>query len=229
MPPRAAALSTDRVDLITGVAWPLVIGVAVWRLLPTIKRVLSSRGFTINAGGMEISVQQASENLTERLEDLREQVSSLKAHLDAGGPAAAGEATAAASPISEGLSRLSAVVWVDDYPENNAFEVDSLRRKGVRVFQARSTPEGLRLLDSHPDTSAVITDMGRTEDGETKDEAGLELIASVRERRPELPVLLYASAPAIARTRASALEAGAAIATSSATELLEELGRVGLQ
>ena len=229
MPPLAADFSTDVVELITGVAWPLVIGVAIWRLLPTIKRVLASRGFTINAGGMQISVQQASENLTERLEDLREQVSALKAHVEAGGPSATSESSPAWSPIAEGLPGLSAVIWVDDFPENNAYEVDTLRRKGVRVLQAGTTSEGLRLLDSHPDTSAIITDMGRTEDGQAKDKAGIELIAQVRERRPELPVLVYASAPAVARTRTAALEAGATFVTSSATELLEELGRAGLR
>jgi CheY-like chemotaxis protein len=228
MPPLAADLSTDAVDLLTGLAWPVVIGVVVWRLLPTIKRVISSRGFSINAGGMEISVQQASENLTDRLEDLREQFLALKAQVDAGAPAGTAE-MAAVSPISEGLAGLSGLLWVDDYPENNAFEVESLRRKGVRVHQARSTADGLRFLDSQGDISAVITDMGRTEDGITKEEAGIELIVQVRERRQELPVLVYASAPAVARTRAKALEAGATFVTSSATELLEELGRTGMR
>lgn len=229
MSPLAADFSTDVVSLITGIAWPVVIGVVVWRLLPTIKRVLASRGFTINAGGMEISVQQASENLTERLEDLREQVSALKAQVDAAGPPASGEEQTAVSPISEGLPGLSAVIWVDDYPENNAFEVDTLRRKGVRVFQARTTLEAMRLLDSRPDTSAIITDMGRTENGYSKDTAGIELISQVRESQPQLPVLVYASAPAVGRTRALALEAGATFVTSSATELLEELGRAGMR
>ena len=229
MAPYAADLTTDVVDLLTGLAWPVVAGVVLWRLLPTIRRVLASRGFTINAGGMEISVQQASENLTERIEDLREQLSALKETVEEAQPAAAREATGAPSPIAAGLPSLHVVLWVDDFPENNAFEVDALRRKGVRVLQARTTAEGLRLLDAHPDTSAVITDMGRTEDGHAVDEAGIELVQRVRERRPELPVFVYASAPAVARTRAKALAAGATFVTSSATELLEALGRAGLR
>lgn len=224
MVPYAVDITTDVVDLLTGLAWPVVAGVVLWRLLPAIRGVLASRGFTISAGGMQISVQQASENLTERIEDLREQLSALKETVDGDG---ARDATGAASPIAEGLPGLAAVLWIDDFPENNAFEVDALRRKNVRVLQGRSTAEGLRLLDSHPETSAVITDMGRTEDGHADDEAGIELTTRVRERDPELPVLVYASAPAVARTRAKALDAGATFVTSSATELLEALARTG--
>lgn len=220
----AADITTDAVDLLTGLAWPVLIGLVVWRLLPAIREVLASRGFTIHAGGMEISVQQASDNLTERIEDLREQVSALKA-----GSTGLESTAADASPIAAGLPELRAVVWVDDYPENNAYEVDVLRRKGVAVHQARTTAEGLRLLDDRADVAAVITDMGRTEDGVTKDTAGLELIAQVRRRQPQLPVLVYASAPTVARTREAALTDGATFVTSSATELLEALGRAGLR
>jgi hypothetical protein len=41
-------------------------------------------------------------------------------------------------------------------------------------------------------------------------------------------VFIYSSAPTIARTRERALEAGAAGATASATELMQMLGRIGL-
>jgi CheY-like chemotaxis protein len=219
----AAEITTDLVNLAIGLAWPVVIGAIAWRLLPTLRRVLASRGFTIHAGGMEISVQEASDALGERVEDLREQVLALKARLESGG------AEAASAPIAQGLPGLAAVLWVDDYPENNAFEVEALQRKDVRVLQASTTDEGLRMLDAHPDTAALITDMGRTEDGRTKDEAGLELIAAARERRPELPILVYASAPAIARSGGKALAAGASCVTSSATELFDRLGRIGLR
>jgi CheY-like chemotaxis protein len=226
----AADVTTDLVELLTGLAWPVVIGVILWRLLPQIKQVLQSRGFTINAGGMEISVQEASETLGERVEDLREQLSALKARVEAGGPgteeAAAG---APALPMADGLRGLAAILWVDDHPENNVFEVEALRRKDVRVLQAKTTEEGLRALDAHPEIAALITDMGRVEDGRPKLEAGVELIKAVRERRPELPILVYASAPAVARSGDNARAAGATHVTSSATELLDALGRIGLR
>jgi CheY-like chemotaxis protein len=174
---------------------------------------------------MSISVQEASEQLNDRLEDVREQVSSLKAQFD-------GEESTdaeAASPIARGVPGLRAILWVDDYPENNAFEVESLGRRGVRVLQARSTTEALRMADARPELDAAITDMGRREDGVEHPRAGIELAAQLRERRPELPILVYASAPAVARSRQDAEAAGATFVTSSATELLDELGRIGLR
>ena len=74
---------------------------------------------------MQISVQQASENLTERIEDLREQVSALKAGRR--------RRVTAAGALADrgGPAGPAAVVWVDDFPENNAYEVDVLRRKSV--------------------------------------------------------------------------------------------------
>jgi CheY-like chemotaxis protein len=220
-----ADISTDVVDLMTGLAWPVLLAVVIWRLMPLIRDVLASRGFTVHAGGMEISVQEASTALGERIEDVREQVSAIKQQLDG----STGESDSRrSSPLAQGLPALSSVIWVDDFPENNAFEVETLRRKGVRVTQARSTTDALRRLDAQPSFSAVITDMGRTENGESKSEAGIDLIAGVRERDPDVPIFVYASAPAIARSGPSALTAGATFATSSATELLEALGRLGL-
>jgi CheY-like chemotaxis protein len=220
-----ASLRTDIVDLVTGLAWPVVVGLVLWKLLPTVVRVIASRGFTVTAGGMTISVQEASQQLADRLEDVREQVSSLKAKV----AQPRGEEAATVSPISSGLSDLRSVLWVDDYPENNAFEVESLDRKGVRVVQARSTDEALRILESRSDVDAVITDMGRREDGVERPDAGIELTTQLRARRPELPVLVYASAPAVARSGEGARAAGATFVTSSATELLDELGRIGLR
>ena len=223
--PIGASLRTDVVDLITGLAWPIVVGIVLWKLLPTVVRVVGSRGFTVTAGGMTISVQEASQALADRLEDVREQVSSLKAQF--AGPR--GAEADSVSPMSSGLPGLRAVLWVDDYPENNAFEVESLDRKGVRVLQARTTDEALRIADERPDIDAVITDMGRREDGVEHPDAGIELAQQLRERRPDLPILVYASAPAVARSRAAAQAAGATFVTSSASELLDQLGRVGLK
>src|SRR3954447_1077558 len=97
----ASFSSKDAVDLITGLAWPVVVGVVLWRLLPTFRDIIRSRAFTVTAGGMEISVQQASDQLASRLDDVREQVSALT--------------TDSVDP-TEGLQRLRRVLWVDDYP-----------------------------------------------------------------------------------------------------------------
>jgi CheY-like chemotaxis protein len=203
---------SDFVDLVTGLAWPVVVGLVLWRLLPGIRDVIRSRGFTVSAGGMEISVQAASDQLATRLDDVRDQVAALKS----GAPAA--EAT------GEGIRELKRVLWVDDYPQNNAFEMDALQRKGVDVLVAKRTAEALGLLKAHPDVRAVISDLGRDDDGQ---DAGVQLLRALAERGEDLPVLIYSSAPAVARWGDAARAAGARLVTSSATELMDTLAHLG--
>jgi CheY-like chemotaxis protein len=224
MHPLAVVKFADLADLVTGLVWPVLAGLIIWRLMPLIRDVIRSRSFKVNVAGLEISVQEASEALGSTVDDLRQQVSSLKADLE-GLSAAAGEEPRAESPIADGVPRLSSVLWVDDFPENNAFEVSTLRRRQVRVTQVRTTRDALGALAEQP-FDVVITDMGRQEDGP---DAGLDLLHVLRERHVDVPVFVYASAPAVARSGAAAHKLGAAGVTSSATELLDMVGRVGLQ
>ena len=162
---------------------------------------------------MEISVEDVSLKIKGQLDDLREQISALKAQ----------QGDAESVPIGEGLRNLRAVLWVDDYPENNAFERDALLRKQITVVQAASTREAIGKATSRS-FDAIITDMGREADGE---DAGLELLKALKEHNIAAPVIVYASAPAVARTRAAALALGASCVTSSGTELLGMLAAVG--
>ncbi len=212
---------TDLLEALSGYAWPVVLGVIVWRLLPTIREVINSRGFTIKAGSTEITVQQASDQMLDRVEDLREQLSALKAQVGGAG----GGATREIAPAASGVERLRRVLWVDDHPENNAYEVEALQRKGVAVALARSTAEGLRAASDEL-FDAIVTDMGRKEDGRDRPDAGMELIEELREREVPAPVVVYASAQAVHRTR-ERFEGAGAQGTASATELLEMLGTLG--
>jgi PleD family two-component response regulator len=65
----------------------------------------------------------------------------------------------------------NSVLWADDYPENNALIVEQLQRNGVRVDLATSTRDGLAMLDRRR-YGAVLSDMGRTEDGVNVRDAG---------------------------------------------------------
>jgi hypothetical protein len=42
-------------------AWPIMIGNVLWRMWPSIRKIIDSRGFTVKYGGMEVSVQDASD------------------------------------------------------------------------------------------------------------------------------------------------------------------------
>jgi CheY-like chemotaxis protein len=211
------AAGSDLVVLVTGVIWPLLLGLLLWRLLPVIRNVLQSRGFTVKVAGTEINVQQASDQLARQVDDVRQEVSELKARL------AAANGQPASSP-ADGVHELKRVLWVDDRPENNAYEMAALHRRGVNVVSAHSNAEAGRELDRQRDWDAVITDMGREADSD----AGLETIKLVRARGlGDLPVIVYTSAASLARTRDKALACGASGATSSGSELLDILGRLG--
>jgi CheY-like chemotaxis protein len=213
--------ASDAVDLILGLVWPVLIAVVAVVLYPTIRRLMESRGFSVKVGMAEISVQQASDQLSAQVDDIRQQLTALKERVDA----AHGEAPAPAPPI-HGAPR--SILWVDDHPENNVYEIAALQGKGLSVVHARSTAEAGSALGSNGRFGAVISDMGRVEDGGFKADAGLSLIAMVRDQGLGSPVFIYSSAPTIARTREQALEAGAAGATASATELMQMLSRLGL-
>ena len=160
--------------------------------------------------------QQASDQLASRLDDLREHVLGVADDGPAGGSAAAGgNATAggdtgtggaaAAAIAAAGTQRLQALLWVDDYPENNAFEVDALKRKGVEVIPAATNSDALRSVKAGRPLDVIITDMGREGEG---DDAGLELLKGLHDLGVSTPVIVYASAPAVARTRDQALKLG---------------------
>ena len=209
-------------DALAPLAWPVLVALVLWRLLPTIRDVIGSRGFTVKAGSAEITVQQASDQMLDRVEDLREQLSALKLQVGA----IDGVGGTAISPITRGVPQLRRVLWVDDHPENNAYEVEALQRHGVTVQIAHTTAEGLHAAEhAEPPYDAVVTDMGREEDGTERAEAGLQLIEALNERQLPSPVIVYASARAINRTR-ERFEAAGAQGTASATELLEMLGRI---
>jgi hypothetical protein len=67
--------------------------------------------------------------------------------------------------------------------------------------------------------------MGREEHGEDRPQAGLELIRSLQEQDVTSPVIVYAAARAVSRTRNELAKLGVQ-GTSSATVLLEILGRL---
>jgi CheY-like chemotaxis protein len=220
----ASARFSDVMGSLTGLVWFALVAFVVWKLLPAIRTIVESRGFTIKAGGAEISVQQASDTLAHGVDDLREQLSALKAQVEAGAGAPA------ASPIAAGVPQLRRVLWIDDHPENNVYEIQALHRKDVAVDQVTTTADGLNaVLHATLPYDVVITDIGRKENGEDRPQAGLDFIQRMRKADPKTPVFVYASAAAVGRLSEQITAAGASGATSSATELLEMLGRVGLR
>jgi response regulator RpfG family c-di-GMP phosphodiesterase len=73
--------------------------------------------------------------------------------------AASGQDIAAASPIAEGVPMLWRVLWVDDHPDNNVYEVQALEHKDVTVVQVRSTDEAVQAAQHSASSATELLDM----------------------------------------------------------------------
>lgn len=206
----------DVVSFLEGVAalaWPVLIGIILWLLWPSIRKIIDSRGFTVKYGGMEVSVQDASDQLRKQVEDLQNHVLTLKKSPTA--------ASSMARVMRSGATpeRTQTILWVDDEPRNNAHEIAKLEEDGYRVVRARSTIEARSIIGSGTEPGAIVTDMGREEDGKYVADAGLELIRTVREESIEAPIFVYTNPRRVRQIRADVLEAGGNGTTASPVEL----------
>jgi len=207
-------------DALSKLAWPILVAVILWKLYPSIRGIIDSRGFTVKVGEMEVTVQEASDQLRTQVEDLQEKVSGLRLQVE--GAQAATGLTLAAEPREPEPKPIKRVLWVDDNPENNAFEIAKLRDDDLQVVQATSTDEAMGiLLSGRLEVDAIISDMGRREQGKNQPEAGLTLIQEARGADIQAPIFIYASPRAVARYRDEIREAGGSGATASPIELFE--------
>lgn len=110
------------------------------------------------------------------------------------------------------------VLWVDDHPKGNAYEIDAITSAGGTVEIARSTSEALAKFETgHFD--AVITDMGR---GLSR-EAGLDLIRAIRKVNGKTPVFVYTGSSQVSGNQIKVNEAGGNGITASSVDLFEML------
>lgn len=213
------------VEALTALIWPLIAGFLIWKIYPSLRGVMESRDFTIEVAGMKISAQKANEQLRTLVEDLQEQISELRKTV-AGGPASPAlrdGAGAAASALAAGaVSGAKRILWIDDVPENNAYEAAYLQDRGFRIATAASTDDGLRQInDAEPPFDIVISDLGRTEGGVYKPDAGLALLQAIRKDNPNLPVFIYASKRGVRRAGEALQTNGATGVTASPIHLFE--------
>ena len=210
--PTICADAVRYIDALSAYVWFLLALVVFLLLYPTLKGIIRTRPFTIKVAGMEIDVQKASDDLRRIVEDLQEQVSDLKLHL---GPSLESTRLEAERPT---------VLWADDKPWNNAYEIAKLDSDKVQVIQARSTAEALATLESgRPTVDVVITDLGRVENGTFVSDAGLQLIRQAREMEFDKPIYVYTTRTARQQREHEVLDAGGDGITDSPVELLTML------
>ena len=227
------------IEAIGSLLWPLLVAVLLIRVIPHIpgvvadlRRAMRTRAFTVKIGGVELSVEEAAEQLRRQITDLQTHMADQLAERPPAGPAGppgppsspgGAEADTAAAPAAD--QGRPTVLWVDDNPEANTLELAKLRDDGVEVLIARSTAEAMDVLSLRRGVGAIVTDMGRTEDGEFRSHAGLALLRQLHEAEQSQPVLVYTSTRRVELDRQDALDAGATTVTSSPTELFAALRR----
>ena len=231
------------IEAIGSLLWPLLVAVLLIRVIPHIpgvvadlRRAMRTRGFTVKVGGVELSVEEATEQLRRQVTDLQTHMANQLAGqgepAPAGPPAAPGSvagtggAPAGAGEEAAAGQDRSTILWVDDNPDANALELAKLRDDGLEVLLARSTAEAMDVLSLRRGVRAIVTDLGRSEDGEFRSHAGLALLRQLREAEQDQPVLVYTSARRAELDRQDALDAGAVIVTASPTELFAALRRL---
>jgi CheY-like chemotaxis protein len=224
------------IEAIGSLLWPLLVAVVLIRVLPHVpalvadlRRAMRTRAFTVRIAGAELTVEEATEQLRRQVTDLQTHMAIQLADRDGAGPppppapgTAAGTGEAA-GPSGPGRPTL---LWVDDRPDDHALELAKLRDDGIEVLLARSTAEALDVLSLRRGVHAVVTDLGRSEDGEFRTHAGLALLRQLKEAEHTQPVLVYTDAARAELDRQDALDAGAALVTASPVELLAALRRV---
>lgn len=234
-------LVAETITSIASLLWPLLVlvGLLVFRRpLLRVVRSAEQREWTLEVGGQKLSMKQLSDQQNSMIADLQAQISVLHEEitkLSAARPEVIEQELAEPDlgwerpPASgeEASAIPNSVLWVDDVPENNALIVDQLQRNGVRVDLALSTREALAKFGQRR-YGAMLSDMGRSEEGAYVSDAGMRLLRAVREADPTLPFLIYCSSQGALTYREAAVSEGANVITASPAVLSDQLRSFGL-
>ncbi|WP_167620077.1 response regulator [Paracoccus ravus] len=194
---------------VTWILWQVVLLVFLWKIFPTIRKLIESRAFTLKFAGLEISAQEATDQIATQIRDLQDQIIALRKQVP--------DAEISTAPPAPAPSR--ALLWVDDDPTGNALEIAQLKDKGFTVELATSTAEAMTFLSRHA-VDVIISDMGRREGQGYVPDAGLQLLLAVRGRGLELPFVVYTSRRNAAEYDAKVRNIGGTGATASPVDLL---------
>lgn len=221
---------------IGALALPVMAIVVIILIWPLLRDLFQNRKFTLKIGGFELSAQEATDQIRKQIEELQAQIAQLKEPEQA----QAGEmgdvddftSTTVAATSPPPILLPGAILWVDDIPSNNAFMIADFMDQGIKVDQALSTDDAMRLLASKgTGYGMIISDLGRTENGRYVADAGAQLARQVRDMGSTAPLIIYASARAV-RERDRLMEVGAHEVTNNSTKLRSTVlrhftGRVG--
>lgn len=107
------------------------------------------------------------------------------------------------------------ILWVDDRPENNVYERNTLEQYGLVFTLALSTQQALHCM-KHNEFALIISDMGRKE-GKYE---GYVLLDEIRKTNKEIPFIFYAGSRKQEHINET-LKRGGQGCTNSPTELID--------
>ncbi len=204
--------------LVAALAWPTLVGFVLVRFGPSLKEFFQSLGeFSVKGAGFEASAKRRQAEAAAAL------AAASAARPSAGqssqAPIDAREAVElvqdAATPRLLRRAAKATVLWVDDRPENNNYERQSLEALGISFVLAKSTDEALERLRTTK-FAAIISDMGRPPDNR----AGYTLLDKLRQSGDLTPFVIYAGSND-PEHKAEARRHGALGSTNRASELFQ--------
>lgn len=204
----------DSVAQLLGVLiWPAVLLFVVMKFrVPLTEFIREARQVRLKGGGFEASMTRQREQAVASLG------AAVAARTDDDGSRQILDpqevANALPTPRAQQRIQDAQVLWVDDHPENNRYERETLEALGVRVDISTSSEDALDRMKWRP-YDLVISDMGRPPD----QRAGYTLLDALRARGDQIPYIIYASSRAPEHV-AEARRHGAIGCTNSATELI---------
>jgi CheY-like chemotaxis protein len=203
--------------LITAIAWPAAVLLALRWFAPTLRALFADKSDVSFTGwGWAITAKRESREAialaeisktTEATEP--RQLVQLKHGL--------GKSFAATRWIEQldiGDTVGKSVLWVDDEPDNNTFEREALEALGMRVNSVPTSSAALEMIKGN-EYDVVISDMARPEGKR----AGYDLLAKIKMLRPSVPFVLYSSSNT-PEQESEIKNAGAYGSTARASELI---------
>ncbi len=207
--------------LLAAIAWPFLCIFVMLRFRSAIERFFESLGeFSLKGGGIEASAKKkrihaAASLAAAAATDSRDKQTPQQA------------AQAASEVVSDVLTNRAVkrasktkILWVDDRPDNNISERESLQDLGITIRLATSTEQAMDRL-TRERFDLVISDMGRPPD----ERAGYTLLLQMQSSGIKLPVIFYAAGGNLPEHKRQANAKGAFASTNRATELFQSVFR----
>ena len=200
------------------VLWPIVTLIIFFAGKNLIGKLFTKDQISIEVAGMKLNLADAAKNIGKDLADLQQKVASIEQSMQ-NAQKSAGTSEILNPSLSLPTQKSLSIIWVDDFPSNNAFLVDRLQQDGINIELSLSTSDALEKIRSRS-YNAIISDLGRKEDGQNKPMAGLDLIKSLRGSGEKTPILIYAGRRGL-ENKEILINAGANIVSASGTEVIK--------